>query len=345
MNATCRETDIKEMVTLHPNKIFYEPAILTYELGRQLKEKFESVPWVPVESHNNIQQLRNNPNQEFANMKRYLIIGVRKSLKYTPNHKVSDFLVPYTSSGCSAMCLYCYLVCNYNKCSYLRLFVNREQMMDKLIKNASRSEKDVFEIGSNSDLVLENTITGNLEWTIESFSKSKKGFLTFPTKFDMVEPLLPLNHRGRIIMRMSVNPEEIIRKIELGTASLNSRLHALNRMCDAGYRVGMLIAPVVMVDNWMELYARLIEKLADELSQKAKEQLFIEIIFMTYSYIHRVINRDAFPNAVELFDKSLMTGRGRGKYCYREDVRVMGEQFLRKQLSQKLHCVPIIYVV
>jgi spore photoproduct lyase len=60
----------------------------------------------------------------------------------------------------------------------------------------------------------------------------------------------------------------------------------------------MLIAPVVMVDNWMELYARLIEQISDELSQKAKEQLFIEIIFMTYSYIHRVINRDAFPNAV-----------------------------------------------
>lgn len=331
---------------MHPDKIFYEPAILTYELGRQLKEKFESVPWLPIENHNNIAQLRKNPNQEFAKMKRYLIIGVRKTLKYTPNHKVSDFLVPYTSSGCSAMCLYCYLVCNYNKCSYLRLFVNREQMMDKLIKTASRSEKDiVFEIGSNSDLVLENTITGNLEWTIESFSKSKKGLLTFPTKFDTVEPLLPLNHRGKIIMRMSVNPEEIIRRIEFGTASLKSRIHALNQMCDAGYQVGMLIAPVVMVNNWMELYEQLIEELSDEISPKAKKQLFIEIIFMTYSYVHRAINQDAFPNAVELFDKSLMTGRGRGKYCYREEVRTMGEQFLRERLSQKLNGIPIIYVV
>lgn len=331
---------------MYPDKIYYEPAILEYELGRKLKEKFENITWFPIENHNNIEQLRNNPNQEFAKMKRYLIIGVRKSLKYTPNHKVSDFLVPYTSSGCSAMCLYCYLVCNFNKCSYLRLFVNREQMMDKLIKTARRSEKDiVFEIGSNSDLVLENTITGNLEWTIESFSKSKKGLITFPTKFDMVEPLLALNHRGRVIMRMSVNPEEVIRKIEFGTASLKARLRALNQMCEAGYRVGILIAPVVMVDNWMDLYAKLIEKLSDELSQKVKEQLFIEIIFMTYSFIHRAINQDAFPNAVELFDKSLMTGRGRGKYCYNKDTRAIGEKFLREQLSQKLNGVPIIYVV
>ena len=279
-------------------------------------------------------------------MKRYLIIGVRKSLRYTPNHKVSDFLVPYTSSGCRAMCLYCYLVCNYNKCAYLRLFVNREKMMGKLIKTAESSEKDiVFEIGSNSDLVLENTVTGNLEWTIEHFSKSKKGYLTFPTKFDMVEPFLGLDHRGKIIMRMSVNPEEIIRKVEFGTASLEARISALNRMCDAGYKVGILIAPVVMTDNWMELYTRLIEQLAGEISQKTKDQLFIEIIFMTYSYVHRAINREAFPNAVELFDKSLMTGRGRGKYCYREDVRAMGEQFLREQLEQKLKGIPIVYVV
>jgi spore photoproduct lyase len=307
---------------LYPEKVYYEPAVLNYELGKQLKEKFGDVPWLPIESHNNIHELRSNLNKEFPRMKRYLVIGVRKSLKYTPNHKVSDFLVPYTSSGCSAMCLYCYLVCSFNKCSYLRLFVNREQMMDKLIKTAKRSEKElVFEIGSNSDLVLENTVTGNLEWTIESFGKSKKGYLTFPTKFDMVEPLLGLNHRGRIIMRMSVNPGEIIKKVEFGTVSLEARISALNRMCDAGYKVGMLIAPVVLADNWTELYTRLIEQLADGLSQKAKDQLFIEIIFMTYSYVHRAINREAFPNAVELFDKSLMTGRGRGKYCYREDVK------------------------
>ncbi len=331
---------------MYPHKVFYEPAILNYELGKQLKEKFKNVLWLPIESHNNIKELRSNPNKEFPRMKRYLIIGVRKSLKYTPNHKVSDFLVPYTSSGCRAMCLYCYLVCNYNKCSYLRLFVNREQMMDKLIKTAESSEKDiVFEIGSNSDLVLENTVTENLEWTIESFSKSKKGYLTFPTKFDMVEPFLGLDHRGKIIMRMSVNPEEIIRKVEFGTASLGARIIALNRMCDAGYKVGILIAPVVMADNWMELYTRLIEQLSGGLSQKAKDQLFIEIIFMTYSYVHRAINREAFPKAVELFDKSLMTGRGRGKYCYREDVRAMGEQFLREQLEQKLKGIPIVYVV
>ncbi len=331
---------------MFPETIYYEPAALSYELGTQLREKFSHVPWIPIQNHNNIEPLRQNPNRAFAGMKRFLIIGVRKTLQYTPNRKISDFLVPYTSSGCSAMCLYCYLVCHYNKCAYLRLFVNREKMLDKLIREANRSEKDlVFEIGSNSDLVLENTLTGNLQWTIENFGKNEKGFITFPTKFDAVEPLLALDHRGRVIMRMSVNPQPVIQKIELGTSPLAARIRALNRMCAAGYRVGILIAPVVLTDGWKSMYTELAERLSDELSAEVKKQLFIEIIFMTYSYVHRAINSEAFPGAMELYDPDLMTGRGRGKYCYRDSVRAEGEAFLRALLSEKLSGVPIAYVV
>lgn len=46
-------------------------------------------------------------------------------------------------------------------------------------------------------------------------AKAKKGKLTFPTKFDMVDSILALNHQGKIIVRMSVNPQEVISKIEI----------------------------------------------------------------------------------------------------------------------------------
>ena len=331
---------------MFPERIYFEPQALNYELGQQLYQKYSCLPWVAIQSHNSIPELQASPNQDFGRMKRYLVIGLRKTHKYVPNHKVSDFLVPYTSSGCSASCLYCYLVCNYNKCSYLRLFVNREQMLAKLIKTAAAAQSDLtFEIGSNSDLVLENTITGNLPWTIESFGQKEKGFLTFPTKFDMIDPLLGLDHRARTIIRMSMNPKEVIRKVEFGTSPLPARIDALNRLAQDGYPVGILIAPVVLLANWQSHYQQLIQQLADTLSPQSKQKLFIEIIFMTYSFVHRVINNDAFPNAVELYDKALMTGRGRGRYCYRPDVRAEAEAFLRQELQVKLPSVPILYVV
>ena len=90
------------------------------------------------------------------------------------------------------MCMYCYLVCNYNKCAYLRVFVNTKEILDKLIKFSNNSSKEyVFEIGSNSDLLLENLVTEDLHKNIEYFLKNtNKGILTFPTKFDLIEPLL-----------------------------------------------------------------------------------------------------------------------------------------------------------
>ena len=77
-------------------------------------------------------------------------------------------------------------------------------MLEKIIKVANhdfieKNKESVFEIGSNSDLILENTITGNLIWTIQEFTNNpnQKGFLTFPTKFDMVDSILDLDHKRK----------------------------------------------------------------------------------------------------------------------------------------------------
>ncbi len=325
--------------------VYYEPAVLDYELGQMLKTKYTDLPWIEIDNHNYIPELTAANNRDFAKLKRHLILGLRKTHKYVPNHKVSDWLVPYTSSGCRAMCLYCYLVCNYNKCSYLRLFVNREQMLNRLLKkDAAAPVPQTFEIGSNSDLILENTITENLTYTIEHFAREGRGHLTFPTKFDMVTPLLNLDHRDKTIFRMSVNPEYIIRRIELGTSSLDARIRALNSIAEAGYPVGLLIAPIVLVPEWKHLYGELIEQLADELSPKVRQNGFIEIILMTYSFVQNAINTDAFPNAIKLLNRETMTGRGRGKYCYRNDIRAEAEAFLRPKLAEKLGEMPILYI-
>ncbi len=329
-----------------PTAIYFEKDIENYELGRMLLEKYKDVPKIEIENHNNIEEMRNKQNSEFLKMKKNLIIGTRKTHKFVENHKVSDYLVPYTSSGCIASCMYCYLVCNYNKCAYMRLFVNREEMLDKIIKTANKSDKELtFEIGSNSDLVLENTITNNLVWTIENFKDTPKGKLTFPTKFAYVDDLLPLNHKQKIIVRMSVNPEYIINNVEFGTSRLKDRVEAINKLVDADYEVGILIAPVIFLEDWRKLYHELILYLYQNLSTKAKSKIFFEVIFMTYSYVHNAINKEAFLNSIQIFDKEKMTGRGKGKYMYKSDIKKEGEIFFREELSKYFKNNKIWYIV
>ena len=331
-----------------PKTVYYEKESENYELGTEPPTlgNVKGIQCIEIENHNNIEVMRKKQNSEFPQMKQNLIIGIRKTHKFVPNHKTSDFLVPYTSSGCIAMCLYCYLVCNYNKCAYLRLFVNREQMLNKIIKVANESDKNLtFEIGSNSDLILENTITNNLVWTIENFKDNPKGLLTFPTKFDMVDPILPLDHNGKVIVRMSVNPREIIKTIEIGTSPLENRVKAINKLKDAEYKLGILIAPVILVEDWKKQYTELIQYLAENLSERVKKDVFFEIIFMTYSYVHRMINQEAFPKQTNLYNQEIMTVRGKGKYTYNKETREEAEMFLRDLMRKYFPHNEIKYIV
>ena len=329
-----------------PSEIYYEKNIEDYVLGKELLSKYSDVPKFVIDNHNNIPEMRQKENKDFPKMKRNLIIGIRKTHHYTPNHKVSDFLVPYTSSGCTAMCMYCYLVCNYNKCAYLRLFVNREQMLEKIITTAEKSDTELtFEIGSNSDLILENTITNNLVWTIENFSKTKKGFLTFPTKFSMVDPILDLPGKEKVMIRMSLNPKEIIQKVEFGTSPLKERIEALNKLKKVGYPVGILIAPIILVENWKEIYSCFIQELSDLLSSEVKKDAFFELIFMTYSFVHNAINTEAFPNAISIYDKKIMIGGGRGKYRYKPEIKQEAEKFMLDLMKHYFPNNKILYIV
>ena len=115
-------------------------------------------------------------------------------------------------------------------------------------------------------------------------------------------------------------------------------------MCEAGYPCGLLIAPVILTEGWKELYTGLLEELQETLTEKMKKQMFLEIILMTYSFIHRAINAEAFPAAPDLYNQELMTGRGRGRYCYREDTRAEAETFLRDEVKRILGDVNILYI-
>ena len=69
-------------------------------------------------------------------------------------------------------------------CVFASLCQSGKQMLDRLIRKSGKSDRPLtFEIGSNSDLVLENTITDNLTYTISRFAEEGTGSLTFPTKF------------------------------------------------------------------------------------------------------------------------------------------------------------------
>ena len=99
------------------------------------------------------------------------------------------------------------------------------------------------------------------------------------------------------------------------------------------------------MDNWEKLYLELIQILSEKLTDKVKKSVFFEIIFMTYSYVHTKINEEAFPNAINLYEKDKMTGRGRGKYWYKENIREEGKKFFLENMKKYFPNNEILYIV
>lgn len=330
-----------------PSAVYIEKGAEDYPLGKRLLERYRGLgkPVTFVDDHNRIPSLRALPDRDYVKMKRYLVIGIRKSIRLIKNERSADWIVPFTSSGCPAYCLYCYLTCTFFKNSYLRVFVNRDEIWQAVERKSRNLERDnLFEIGSNSDMVLEDSVTGNLQWAIGKFSQMDRARATFATKFAAVDRLLDLEHRGRTQVRISVNPSEFIKQVEIGTSSLEERVEAANKLFASGYRVGINVAPVILMDGWEEKYREMFDYLEMHLSGSFLGQAFFEVIFMTYGLANEQILSSAMPRAVNLLDREIMRPKGRGKYCYKTEARSKAQDFIVNEINRRFPRSSISYI-
>lgn len=124
--------------------------------------------------------------------------------------------------------------------------------------------------------------------------------LRFTTKFDAVEPLLHLAHRGRTRMRASIDPARFNR-FEGGTSSVASRLAALARMREAGYPIGLTIAPIIAAEGWEAAYAALIDAASLASSSHSptapSPDLTIELITHRYNEGSRAVLQRWYPGS------------------------------------------------
>lgn len=94
-----------------------------------------------------------------------------------------------------------------------------------------------FEGSSTSDTLALEHLGGSIAWCVEFFAAQEHGRFRFVTKFNTVDGLLHLNHRGHTKIRFSINSPHVIRLFEQQTASLEERIEAARKVADAGYAV------------------------------------------------------------------------------------------------------------
>ncbi|MFW6237869.1 MAG: spore photoproduct lyase [Halanaerobiales bacterium] len=311
-------------ITFTPTIVIIRENALEYPLGKKLKKSFseqEEVDLHIVASRGPFPLDYDLPFQEkFHRAKNALVVSVRKVNKFQTCKPSAHYQLPLVS-GCPGRCHYCYLSTNMGKNPYVKVYVNREEILQKAktYMEERSPETTVFEGAATSDPLPVEKWTGSLARAIEFFAHNPKGRVRFVTKFTAVDSLLDLEHGKKTEFRFSLNAKNVIKKFEPGTPGVSDRIEAAGKVYRAGYPTGFLLAPLMIYENWKKEYEDLLTGLKKELDSPGNHLSF-ELITHRFTERAKNVIEKAYPNTelpMNEEERRFKYGQfGYGKYIY-----------------------------
>ncbi len=326
-----------------PDRVYFEPAAMAYPMGERI-QKFcmdHQIPILKTTSHNQVRDIPGETEKaRFANAKKTLVVGVKKSLKLDVCKPSAHFQFSLMTN-CPGNCEYCYLFTTQGKKPYVRIYVNVEetfQTIDQYIQERL-PETTVFEAASTGDPLAVEHISGALRETIEYFGKLKKGKLRVVTKFSNVDSLLDAAHHGNTRFRFSVNSPYVIQQFEHNTHGLSERLEAAEKVAEAGYPLGFIIAPIILHEDWKKGYTELLEHMDQYAAFKKKSHITFELIQHRFTNNAKEIILERYPNTkldMDAKKRVLKFGKyGRTKYVYPKDDAQEMKKFISELIMKR----------
>ncbi len=332
-----------------PKRVYFERDSLRYPMGCDLFERFSSLG-VPINfttTHNRVTGLPGDtPRQVYREAKATLVVGVRRSLTFQTSKPSADYALPLCT-GCPGFCQYCYLQTTLGPRPYIRVYVNLDEILERtnqyIRENLPRLT--VFEGSCTSDPVPVEPYTGSLGTTIEFFSRKDKGRFRFVTKDTGVSKLLNIEHRRHTETRVSLSTRYVTETFEAGVAPTEERLLAAKRLWEAGYPVGLLIAPVVIYSGWKQETRDLLEEIADT----AHWAPSLEVVSHRFTKRAKRLILERHPETQLPLDEDERHFRygqfGYGKYVYPPEAFREIETLFRQEVPRVLPRSEITYIV
>lgn len=331
-------------------RIIFEKDAMKYKMADEIlsKAKEEGIETTFLNSNRYISEKGQTKKDKYFYGKQTMIVGVRKTLKFQTCKPSAHYQLPLVS-GCIGQCEYCYLNTQFSDRPSVYVYVNIEEILDQAAAHIQeRGELTLFEGAATSDPLPSEVFTGALKRTIEFFGQSEFGRFRFVTKYTSVDDLLQLDHKDHTEIRLSVNIPSVIKAYEHKTPSLEKRIEAINKLIGAGYSVGLIIAPVILEENWKDHYGELLSILDQVLIRKEKVITF-EIIS------HRFTSR-AKNSILEIYENTQLPMReedrkfkygqfGYGKFIYTDTDMASMKAFFQEKLGEMGIAHKILYII
>lgn len=331
-----------------PDRVLFTPAALEEPWGQQILQRVQSLN-LPIEElpRNRLTGLRGETDRETYDISKRTLAVVTapaSQLKLSPIPPSADWQF-HLAEGCPAHCQYCYLAGSLQGPPVIRAYANLPQILENLGQYESIDRPTSFEVSCYTDPLGIEHLTGSLAECIRYFGTRDQGHLRWVSKFDAVDELLDLPHNGHTCCRASVNAAAISQRMEGGTASVKDRLQALRKLAQAGYPIGLVIAPIMPLEDWQTQYQQLFEQISSAIDFEC--DLTFELISHRFTPGSKQVLESWYPHSKLDLDESTRSVKrnkfGGIKYVYDTDTMKMLRQFFQTQIQQRFPNAEILY--
>jgi spore photoproduct lyase len=336
-----------------PERVLFTPAALAEPWGQQILNRVQALN-LPIEelAHNRITGLRGaTDRQTYDTSKRTLAVVTAppSSFKLSPIPPSADWQF-HLAEGCPAHCQYCYLAGSLSGPPVIRAFANLPQILANL--PAYEGDRPTsFEVSCYTDPLGIEHLTGSLAECIRYFGTRPQARLRWVSKFDAVDGLLDLPHNGHTRCRVSVNAAPVAGKFEGGTAAVKSRLQAVRRLGlprsqgGGGYPVGIVIAPIMAIEDWREHYTRLFDSIETALDFDV--DLTFELITHRFTPGSKEVLQTWYPQSTLDLDEEQRSQKrnkfGGVKYVYEPDTMKELRRFFEAEIQRRFPTAQLLY--
>ncbi len=337
-----------------PERVLFTPAALEEPWGQQILARVQALD-LPIEElpRNRLTGLRGEDERDTYNIaKRTLAVVTAppSALKLSPIPPSADWQF-HIAEGCPAHCQYCYLAGSLQGPPVIRVFANLPQILSNLAAYERSDNATTFEVSCYTDPLGIEHLTGSLAKCIRYFGTRQDGYLRWVSKFEAVEELLDLPHNGHTRCRMSVNAAPVSGRFEGGTAPVKSRLQALRQLAlprsqgGGEYPVGLVIAPIMLMEDWGDHYGQLLNSISEALDFDC--DLTFELISHRFTPGSKEVLLNWYPQTKLDMDQAKRSVKrnkfGGTKYVYNSDTMKTLRHFFESEIARRFPQARVLY--
>ena len=176
------------------------------------------------------------------------------------------------------------------------VFVNEDDLKNaidmKLNDPIDPLKPTVVSVSYNTDLLaMENIMPLTRSW-VEYAGTKKDLIIEIRTKSALFPAIKDLDVVENVILSWTLSPQIICDRYEYTAPPLKSRIRAVKQALDHGWPVRLCFDPVLLVDNWYEVYTEFFNQLFLEIQKDQLIDVTLGVFRMNKDYYKRIRKRD-----------------------------------------------------